>query len=218
MLVFVNCAYVSAKAAKGIRRWQKDGKTFLWTYAPGVMGDDALDPAKAEPIIGMKLGWRNQRQNIHIEMENSKHPLVKGGKALNFGTEGSAGPVFFAQDPKAKVLGRLRDGGEAGFALRDHGDWRSIYLSMHNFNPALMRNLTRFAGASVWCETNDVVYANRSMVCLHTASAGKKRIKLPAKAIVTDLMTGKRNDRPTQTIDITMPAYRTMAWRTEYVK
>lgn len=216
LFVFVNCAYVSDRAAAGIRRWQCDGRVFCWTFASAVMDDQRLDPALAEPLIGMRLGWRNQRQNIHIQMDSPSHPLLEGGSALNFGTEGSVGPVFFADDPQATVLGRLRDGGEAGFALRDHGGWRSVYLAMLNFGSGLMRNLARFAGAHVWCGTDDVLYANQSMLSLHTASSGHKRIHLPKGAYVTDLQTGIRTSTPVQDINIELPAYRTAAWRTEY--
>lgn len=218
LIVFVNCGFVSAKAASGVRRWQKDGKTMLWVYAPAVLDERNLDPAIGEELRGMKLGWRNQRQNIHVCMEKGRHTLTKGGNALNFGTEGSAGPVFFADDPAATVLGRLRDGGEAAFALRDHGTWKSLYLSMLNFGPQLFRNIAEFAGANVWCKTDDVLYANRSIVTIHTAVKGLKTIVLPAPAYVTDLWTGKRTSRPVSRIRLEMPAYRTQAWRTEYVE
>ena len=77
-------------------------------------------------------------------------------------------------------------------------------------------HIARHAGVNIWTETDDVVYANRSMVCLHTASPGEKRIHLPRPATITDLWTGERSPKPTQTIEVTMPHYRTRAWRTEY--
>jgi hypothetical protein len=217
-LIFVNCAFIPADAAAGIRRWQKDGRLFLWTFGAGVVDEEQFDPAMSEALIGLRLGCRKQRQNIHVLMEKGSHPLTRGGAALNFGTEGSVGPVFFADDPKAKVLGRLRDGGEPAFALRPHRGWTSAYLAMINFGPALLRNIARFAGAHVWCESDDVLYANRSMVCLHTASKGKKTILLPAPAIVTDLESDAATPRPVETIEVPMPPYRTRIWRTEYAE
>ena len=217
LLIFVNCAYVSPRAAEGIRRWQNSQRTLCWTFAPAVLDDQQLDPTLGADLIGMRLGWHNQRRNIHVCMDGSvDHPLTRGGDTLNYGTEGSVGPVFFADDPDATVLGRLRDGGEAAFALRQHGTWNSVYLAMLNFGPALFRNLTRFAGAHVWCLTDDVLYANQSILCLHTATAGPKVIELPAQAIVTDLWTGERAAQPTRRLELDMPAYRTKAWRTQY--
>jgi hypothetical protein len=216
LIVFVNCAVVTPEAAEGVRRWQGGGRTLCWTYAPAVYHDREIHPAAGESIVGTRIGWRNQRQNIHIQIQETGHPLTSGGESLHFGTEGSVGPVFFADDPEATVLGRLRDGGEAAFTLRDHGNWRSVYLSMLNFGPRLLRNLVRFSGAQVWADTNDVIYANRSMVCIHTASAGAKSIALPAPAIITDLWTGQCSEKPVRIIEFDSPAYRTRAWRTQY--
>ncbi|MCY3021278.1 MAG: hypothetical protein NTW87_19870, partial [Planctomycetota bacterium] len=216
LLIFVNCAVVTPRAAEGIRRWRKDGRVFCWTYASAVLDDSGLDPRRNEELIGMRLGWRMQRQNIHVCIQDTGHVLTRGGSSLSFGTEGSVGPVFFADDPRATVLGHLRDGGEAAFAVREHAGWQSVYLAMLNFGPELLRNLARFAGAHVWCETNDVLYANRSLLCLHTASAGRKKIVLPAPAVVTDLWTGEKTPQPVTEIEADVARFRTRMWRTEY--
>lgn len=216
LIVFVNCAMIPARAAEGIRRWQRDGRVMVWTHAAGVLDGQRLDPSLGTELIGMKLGWRNQRQHIHVAIEDTGHPLTRGGKAVSFWTEGSAGPVFFAQDPQATVLGHLTHGGEPAFAVRAHNDWTSVYLSMFNFGPQLLRNLAEFAGAHIWCTSDDVLYANHSLVCLHTASAGLKQIDLPSPAYVTNLWTEERTPQPVTTITASMPAYRTQAWRTEF--
>ncbi|HPD16787.1 MAG TPA: hypothetical protein PLE19_17710 [Planctomycetota bacterium] len=213
LLVFVNCAYVSPRAAEGIRRWQNGDRVFCWTYAAAVLDETRLDPATGAELVGLRLGWKRERRQIRVMVDDSGYPLTRGGEGLSFGTEGSVGPVFFADDPEACVFGRLRDGGEPAFALRHHDGWRSVYLAMLNFGPKLLRNLARFAGAHVWCESDDVIYANRSLVCLHTASAGDKVIRLPRPAIATDLWTCERSPEPSETIRVAMPAYRTRLWR-----
>lgn len=215
LLVFVNCARVSERAAEGVRRWQRDGRVFCWTYASAVLDEQRLDPSLGADLTGLRLGWKRERRQIRVQIEEGGHALIRGSD-LSFGTEGSVGPVFFADDPEALLFGRLRDGGEPAFALRRHADWSSVYLAMLNFGPELLRNLARFAGAHVWCESDDVVYANRSMLCLHTASAGEKVLSLPAPAVVTDLWTGQRAAEPLEHIRVTMPPYRTSLWRTEY--
>jgi hypothetical protein len=139
--------------------------------------------------------------------------LTSGGPSLDFGTGAAIGPVFFVADPRAVVLGRLRDGGQPAFAARDHGTWRSVYLSMLNFGPALLRNLARFAGAHVWIDSDDVLFANRSMLCLHTASAGEKVIRLPRPAAVTDLGSGEASSGTVAELRFTSPAYRTRVWQ-----
>jgi hypothetical protein len=217
LLIFVNCARISSAAAAGIKRWQRDDRVFCWTFAAGVVDEQTLAPSLNQDLIGMKLAWKRTRRNIHVEISETDHPLTKGGAALNFGTEGSVGPVFFVDDPKARILGNLRDGGEPGFALRQHDGWRSVYLSMLNFGPDLLRNLIAFAGGHIWCRNNDVIYANHSLLCLHAATAGEKVVDLPGMARVTDLWTGEPVAGPTKHISLESLAYRTRVWRTEYV-
>ncbi len=217
LLIFVNCARVSSKAAAGIRRWQRDNRVFCWTFAAGVMDETNINPALNADLIGMRLGWKRTRRNIHVQMRDQGHPLTQGGAGLNFGTEGSVGPVFFVDDPKANIVGHLRDGGEPGVAWRCHEDWRSVYLSMLNFGPDLLRNLVTYAGGHIWCSSNDVIYANRSLLCLHTATGGEKSIVLPGKAHITDLWTGRREAAPIDRLTINSPPYRTSVWRTQYL-
>jgi hypothetical protein len=151
-----------------------------------------------------------------VVIEETGHVLTRGGDALSFWTEGSVGPVFFVEDEQATVLGHLSHGGEAAFAVRAHEGWTSVYLSMINFGPQLLRNLAIFAGAHIWCTSDDVLYANQSLVCLHSAAAGRKLLSLPAPAYVRDLWTGERTAHPVTSISLEMPAFRTQAWRTEY--
>ena len=69
-------------------------------------------------MIGMHLACQMKRRNIHLEIEDNEHALTQGGATLNFGIEGSVGPVFYADGEKMQIWRRLRDGGGAGFALR----------------------------------------------------------------------------------------------------
>jgi hypothetical protein len=55
----------------------------------------------------------------------------------------------------------------------------------------LWRGLARFAGAHVYCETNDILLADSSVVALHSVQSGEKRIALPGECRVTDLVAGK---------------------------
>lgn len=214
LLIFVNCAKVSEKAAQGIKRWQNGGRTLLWTFAAACLDEDHFDPALGEGLVGIRLGCQKKRRVIHVEMGDNGSELTRGGAALNFGAGTSVGPVFYADDSGAQVLGTLREGGEAGFVFKEHDDWNALYLSMISFGPQLLRNMAKFAGAHIWCESDDVIYANRSMLCLHSASSGNKRIQLPRVTTLTDLQSGV-TQKDVSVVEFEMPAYRTRIWRME---
>jgi len=65
----------------------------------------------------------------------------------------------------------------------------------------LWRGLARYAGAHVYCDINDVLMADSSIVGLHSIQSGKKHIRLPGKFKVTDLITGKRVAESTDRIE-----------------
>ena len=215
LLIFVNCAKVSAAAARGIERWKKDGKTHLWTFAAACLSDERFDVSLGENLIGMRLNCEMKRRVIRVEIDDRAGELARGD--VGFGTDIAVGPVFYADDPNAEVLGRLQEGGEAGFALQRHADWNALYLSMLNFGPQMLRNLARFSEAHVWCESDDVIYANSSLLCLHTASAGEKTVRLPQFCRVTDLLHPENPVQETDCLQLKMDAYRTAIWRLEEI-
>ena len=40
-----------------------------------------------------------------------------------------------------------------------------------------MRALAKFAGCHIYCDTDDVLYANNNFVTFHSSSDGKKKVK-----------------------------------------
>ena len=70
-------------------------------------------------------------------------------------------------------------------------DWHSYYLEEPPIDAAAYRALARQAGVHLYVETNDVLYANASLVVIHAADAGERRIRFPDKSHVADLITGK---------------------------
>jgi hypothetical protein len=74
----------------------------------------------------------------------------------------------------------------------------------------LWRNLARYAGAHVYTESNDVIMADTSIVALHSLKSGTKRIVLPGKYRVRDVITGKQVARGVSefTFDLRAPQTR----------
>ena len=70
----------------------------------------------------------------------------------------------------------------------------------------LWRNFARYAGAHVYCESNDVLMADNSVVALHSLKSGKKTINLPEKRRVLDLVSGKQYSTGTNKITFQLKA------------
>ena len=56
----------------------------------------------------------------------------------------------------------------------------------------MLRELARYAGVHIYSETEDVLYANRDFVALHTVRAGQKTIHLPQRADVWETFTDRQ--------------------------
>jgi hypothetical protein len=58
----------------------------------------------------------------------------------------------------------------------------------------------------VWCESNDVLAADRSVVALHTLKAGPRALLLPRRADVHDVVADRPFARDAGAIEWTAPA------------
>jgi hypothetical protein len=56
----------------------------------------------------------------------------------------------------------------------------------------LLRELARYAGVHIYSEAEDVLYADRHFVALHTVRSGAKTIRLPHAADVWELYADRQ--------------------------
>jgi len=66
-----------------------------------------------------------------------------------------------------------------------------VFSSAPMLPPRLMRNIAQVAGVHTYIDTEDVVWASKSMVAVCVKDAGKRVVRLPRKANVRDLYSGE---------------------------
>ena len=54
----------------------------------------------------------------------------------------------------------------------------------------VLRSIAEYAGVHIYSYSDDVLYADRNFICIHTVKPGEKRIFLPRKADVYDEISG----------------------------
>ena len=80
--------------------------------------------------------------------------------------------------------------------------------------PQLFRNLAKLAGVHQYIETPDVVWANKSMLAVCVDQPGKRAIKLPRLAKVTELYSNKViSAEPVKTFTVDFPENATLLFR-----
>jgi hypothetical protein len=164
---------------------RRDGKVALWIYAPGYLKDG---PAlgNMEETTGIRFGLGEQPWGPLVHITDFDHPITKGlGQDLFWGTNGKVAPLFYVDDPGARVLGQVvysQGNCRPGFAIKEFSEWKSVYSAAPNLPSNVLRNIGRWAGVHMYSDAGDVLYANKSLLGVHTLAGGRRVFKLPGRA------------------------------------
>jgi len=133
-----------------------------------------------------------------------------------------AGRVVARAGADTQVLGRLVLDGEvqpgmAGLCVRalagEGGGWNSVYCAVPLLTPELMRSLARFAGVHVYRDSNDILYADRQFVAVHTgATPATDELRLPAVSDVYDVFGRRVVATGVTSFTLDVPAYSTVLY------
>ncbi len=93
--------------------------------------------------------------------------------------------------------------GAEGVQRKTMNDWNSVYAREYDAAaPAFLKSLSAAAGATIWNDAGEPVFANRKLACFHTGQGGTRSIRFPSGVhSVTELYTGKRFELKDGTID-----------------
>ena len=76
-----------------------------------------------------------------------------------------------------------------------------------------MRAVAVFAGCHIYCDTNDVLYANKNYITIHAASGGEKLIKLPSAKSALEVYENKYYSENSQEIKFSLKKGETKMFR-----
>jgi hypothetical protein len=244
VFVILNAAYIRDAKRRAIeRKLKRGGNVIVWVYSAGFM-DPGRSPQismdYASELAGITLATRNVTHDLTWLLLTDRHPYTTGlsknemwGRyrrpLFNGLTRGwelghvpilhpSLGrPLFYAKDKAAKVLGRFIPGKEAAFAVKDMGDWTSVFVGSKVIPGDILRNIARAHGVHVYNDLNDVTYANNDFLAVHTFQEGPRTLRLPKPARrVTELFDETLAAENVSEFTITAPFGATKLYRTEY--
>ena len=202
-------------------RLRRSGATAVWVYAPGYIGDNlSVDNMKALTGIRLAESDSAGELRVEITSFDHPYtkPLPKG---FVYGTDVNVAniirwydhqvylkdprdpglqrdlpgfrinPRFWSDDPEALPLGKLAGPDKPGLVVKKLPGWTSVYSSAPILPAALLRNIARAAGCHIYSDANDVVYANSRFLGLYAPLGGRRTIRLPKAARVTDLLENR---------------------------
>ena len=171
-VVFGNVFYLDSAQREVIAsRVAQEGRHLFWSCAAGYIGNEGIGPEGVAHVVGMKVS------PVRAPLARV---VVQGGGAPagTFGLNRKVEPLFAVQDPDAVALGVIEGSDSVGLArkgLEHHTSWyASVPLRGHN----LLRFLLREAGAHIYSDRGDVIYAGNGILCVESAEGGSRILRL----------------------------------------
>ncbi|HEY3418708.1 MAG TPA: hypothetical protein VGM23_17675, partial [Armatimonadota bacterium] len=195
--MFLNTFYMTPERQALLQQaMRRDGKTALWMIAPGFCHQtEGLSLASMERLTGFHFAKYDAAWEAWTTISDFDHPITRGlAHDLTYGSNVRLGPSFYVDDPEATILGKrllFQGRHEPALAVKEFGNYRSIYSASPLLPADLLRNIARYAGCHVFTEENDVIMSGRGLITYHTAAPGSRTLKLPQPATVYDLFTGE---------------------------
>ena len=219
LYIFLNTFRVTPAQRDAIHaRLRRNGATAVWVYAPGYIGHKlSLDDMRA--LTGIRLAENDSAGELHVDITNARHPYTRGVAA--YGTDVNVdnikrwydhqiylkdprdpslrrdlpgfriNPRFYSDDQQALALGKLAGVDKPGLVVKKQPGWTSVYSAAPILPAALIRNIARAAGAHIYSDAGDAVYASRNFVGIYTPAGGMRTVRLPQKSRVIDALENR---------------------------
>ena len=203
LYVFMNLFYVTGEQQTAIEKLKRDGKTLVFLYAPGFVGDNGFDIQKSSALCGMTLKEIKAPEIMAQILEKSSHPLLRdlAGKPMDARGWNSCEPIhpekvtpnFEITDKNITVLGR-NSRNQPVTALKKFKDYQIIYSAIPYLDRNMLRNIAEFAGVHLYSKEDVVMAADSRLLMFHNGCDKKRTLKvaLPGNVKkVQDAFTGK---------------------------
>ncbi len=225
LVIFLNAFSLDDRERSLIdKRLKNNGRHLLWLYAAGLIHSPVdASIANMKSLTGFHLEFLPKQRSQEVITTGAanipqaarlgvyERPLTTGMEVDSICTPKSLVPawsygVFAVLDKDATVLGRFKEGGKPGFALKRMKNWTSLYVSSLGVPSDVLRALSENAGCHIYDRDDDIIYASRHFLAIHTMRAGKRHIALPAISDIYDLFEQKIVARTVDSFDVDIPA------------
>lgn len=199
---------------------QKNGNILVWIFTDGISDGNTTDLSLMQELTGMKLSLisTTRQQNATAKITDNSHWLTSGmqdGQHYGVIHYDKLSPVIAVDDSSTVSLAKYTSyTTKTALAVKDMGDWISVYSAVPNLPQVLFRNMLKQVGGHIYTDIpSDVIYANSDYVSLHTLFAGERTIQLPEKATVQDVFSGEILARDTDSFSFQIAGKETRLFR-----
>ncbi len=198
LYVFCNVYVLTEKERQDIKdKLKKDHAVALWLYAPGVLDPEAEPHFSTEhmrDLIGMEMTCEQKVVTPKFKINGTPHPATDAldhGQIYGYNYRYMQNninrdmidntqllyPVFYCTDEKAETLATyLQEPTMPALSFKKQDGWMSFYCGSRTLRCDALREIARFAGVHIYCDSDDVIYAGPHYITIHAASTGKKTL------------------------------------------
>jgi hypothetical protein len=232
LCLMVNPFYLQPEELAWLDLLKGDNRTVVWMYAPALAQPGkhllAENIAKVVEMPGVRLSTDSVEPTMRFttpspvtaglpaNYELAPRVFLPGETWERFGNKISPIPYVDPKtDPQTQIIGNWVIDGQpkpdmGGFAIKKLPTWTSVYSPVPYLSIEVMRNLAKMAGVHVYRDSNDILYADRHFVCVHTgAKPATDTLRLPMKTPVYEVFTGKLISPAADNMKLDIPPYTT---------
>lgn len=203
LYVFCNTLVLTEKERQAIRdKLKKDHAVALFLYGAGVIDPDAEERFSTHnmtALSGIHMQRVDGQYDSKFRISKERHPLTEGldrrklfgvcdrlrrnclGQSIEEYWESYLYPLLYADDADATVVARFASSGLPAMVVKEEDGFTSVFCGAKYISSELLRSIATFAGCHIYCDTDEVVYANRQYVVFHASFTGKKTLRFPCK-------------------------------------
>jgi hypothetical protein len=189
LFLFPNLFRITPERAAVLReRVFRRGNVAVFGPATGIAG--------GHECLGIPLDRVRQESPRTVTIDRFDHPITAGLPRLDYGDSLPYGPLLVPQPhPEVRRLGGIqwpaaRDG--AGLVVRSFADHTVLFSCAAPLPAELLREIARFSGTHVYGEADDLIFADSSLLAIHSVRPGRRTVRLPSACRVRDAVTGRK--------------------------
>lgn len=209
--VFLNLYHASPRARQFIEtRLKRGGKTLVWQYAAGFVTEDGLSVNGMKSLSGISFSADMKNKNgLASKFSQSSSPLTEpvlagvSNQKMGLGVDLYA-PRFIVEDAAAQPLGTYLSDDKVSSAIKKFDGFTSIVIGPPSaMTPQFLRNIAVAGGATPFIEAGDMAMFQRdNFIVIHGVEGGRKTLRLPFKAKVTEMLTNRVLAQHSDTISL----------------
>ena len=216
LYLMLNCFSLSDAERRLIeKRLRRRGAVLVWMFAPGVFNPDQAperDAAHTKELLGFTLNSEaGQRKMMNMRLTEAGARAFEGFDPQRvFGSferpewvaDPASGavkqqlpganklPERFYGSEEGEVLARFEEGGQPSMVRHSTSKATDIWIGSVTAPADLLRRIARRAGCHLFCDGDEIVYADHSFLAIHTRAAGERTFNLRRKADVVEVFSG----------------------------